>query len=420
MFSNSPSYGGAVPISDESEMKPACKTEILFRIWRRDTESRDSAASREQSANEPGVVAFLEDIVASRRGLLIPTDKNLFVSRLENPAQALVLARQVQLGMEEFHKKSKSKPVAISIAIDSNVSSPQPFHSQSQKGAEEVSETTLARASQVSHDLLTLIRISRPAQVLLTHELFQKVTAFKGLPLKAFPGRFGVFEYLWAPEEKLVGLQNDDALLVDPVETEKPKLTPTLAPVEKPPSTEADELPDFSFHRKIRAESDTPRNMKLIVLVASLLVVVIGGGITFISKGRKQDTPPRSTNKVVSPVVPVDRPDARQPTGPVVKPPEVHTETTKVSEKRLPKHKVDPKPATSSAEDEEAAAPPLPPAKEECDLPGNLQESLDQAENYRAHGDYKGAERLFTKILICDPGNARAKTGLFRARSAQE
>jgi hypothetical protein len=73
---------------------------------------------------------------------------------------------------------------------------------------------------------------------------------------------------------------------------------------------------------------------------------------------------------------------------------------------------------------EEKPPPPkaveAPPARGgRCDLePSEYAGQVDQAWKNLGRGRYADAQREFGAVLACDPGNARAKEGLERARLA--
>jgi hypothetical protein len=389
---------------------PACKTEILFRVWTCGAESKklptDEAAARRQ-----GAIAFIEDIIASRKGVLVATDDNFFVSILDSPSEALVVSRQVQLGMRGFQDKSVNQPVAISISIDADTQNTK---------AVEASENPPAKKMEASHDLLTLIRMSKPDQVLLTHDLFQHVTPFKGLPLKPFQGRFGVFEYLWTSEEKLVALQSRHGHFVDSIEERSQQSeTPELAGFETHiPSEEnaGTQLSPAAFSAKT---SDGKRLLRspwsIATIVTLLLVIIVVAGITLRTKKPAAQPPVTTTNQVPRPAPPTS------PLAPVTQPPaaKANTQLSGVDQK-TPAAPTRPRDKSDSAHVKNKAVADTAPPKAECKLPSSLKSYLSLAEGYREQGKYTDAERVFRLILDCDPNNPEAIQGLSRTRAAEQ
>jgi hypothetical protein len=80
--------------------------------------------------------------------------------------------------------------------------------------------------------------------------------------------------------------------------------------------------------------------------------------------------------------------------------------------------------APAPVKNEEKPPPPkaveAPPARGgRCDLePSEYAGQVDQAWKNLGRGRYADAQREFGAVLACDPGNARAKEGLERARLA--
>ena len=399
-------------VSDSGGMRlPACKTEILFRVWTCGAESKklptDEAAARRQ-----GAIAFIEDIIASRKGVLVATDDNFFVSILESPSEALVVSRQVQLGMRGFQDKSGNRPVAISISIDADTQNTK---------AVEASENPPAKKMEASHDLLTLIRMSKPDQVLLTHDLFQHVTPFKGLPLKPFQGRFGVFEYLWTSEEKLVALQSQHGHFVDSIEersqqSETSELTgfETHIPSEENAETQ---LSPAAFSART---SDWKRSLRspwsIATIVTLLLVIIVAAVITLRTKKPAAQPPVTTTNQVPRPAPPTSPPLAPVTQSPGAK---ANPQLSGADQKTQPAAPARPRDKSDSAHVKKAVADNVPP-KAECKLPSSLKSYLSLAEGYREQGKYTDAERVFRQILDCDPNNPEAIQGLGRTRAAEQ
>jgi hypothetical protein len=422
-MSNSLSTKSGVSNSDKSGIKPAiCKTEILFRIWTGGTRHKKPANPDDARKEHSGVVAFLEDVVASRQGVLVPTDESMYVAVLENASQALVVARQVQLGMQDFQKKSGINPIAVSIALDADGSVPRT--SEPNVVAKDSSERPSVPNVQASHDLLTLIRMSKPSQILLTHELFQKASLFRGLPLKTFQGRFGVFEYLWTAEEKLLELEGEQARFSDSepspaIQSERTEL-PLL-----PSRPATGEIGRSSFEPIPIEKSDVEAKpfwgspLSIASALGLLLIVLIAGGIALRSRGSKVDVP---TTQVIQSVTPASSGSLPKPK--VSKPAAPHVSAPRSDDKRpttsQPAHqKPDDSQKTASPVSTAGNAVPASASSKTCALQGNLDDYLRQAEYDRGRGDYTSAERLFSGVLDCDPNNERAKLGLTRTKAAQ-
>jgi hypothetical protein len=425
-MSASLSTKSGVSNSDDGGIKPVpCRTEILFRVWTDGTQHKKLASPGEASGEPSGIVAFLEDVVASRQGALLPTEENMYVSILENASQALVVARQVQLGMQDFQKKSRIQPIAVSIAIDASASGAQSTKGDAGTVSQDAPRISPTPCAEASHDLLTLIRMSRPSQILLTHELFQKANLFRGLPLKTFQGRFGVFEYLWTAEEKLLELEGDPTRFRDPEpgsgnRSERPEVSALASRVASDESVRMAFEPAYLEKKNAEAKPFWRSPLGISSAAASLLVVLIAGGIALRVRGTKADPPIAPVIQNPTPVlkdssshpniIPSSHPTVHLP-APVEKP-------RKTSQVTQPKTKDTPKTdnAVSSAENTNAQSAPA----KTCSLAGSLDGYLSQAEYARGHGDYTSAERLFTRVLECDPNNETASRGLSRTRAAKK
>lgn len=375
--------------------RPASRTiEMLFRFWGSGGEAAGSL--------HPGLLALVEDAVAARRGVFVSGKDQLYVSGFEQPADALVVSRQVQLGMQGFRGKHASGPVAVSVAIDA-VAAP---------GAANVDAAPAARQThEPPHDLVTLLKLARPAQVLLTNDLCRQVEEIRGLPLKSFPARFGVYEYLWTAEEKLDLLQSE------------PQLTLAALPVaakEKPAAPAANDAsvrpPDPSrSHADIvprRASAfQSPRMLIMAASAVAVLALVIFAAIHFSHHTPAQTTPASSATPVRQSPPPqpsAPAPAAAPPAAPALaEKPRAHKPASRQAE-----------PASAKAEEKQTAPTPAPAAN--CVLGANPERFVSLAEQARSRGDYANAIRIFREVLACDPNSAAAREGLDKAASGEQ
>jgi hypothetical protein len=416
-----PSHTSTKPtlsISDSNGMKvPPCKTEILFRVWTHRAESK-KLPSHDANARRQGAVAFIEDILASRKGVLVATDDNLFVSILESPSEALVVSRQVQLGMRGFLDKSGNQPVAISISIDADTQNTKVAETRNEGTSENNLSNPSATKIEASHDLLSLIRMSKPDQILLTHDLFQQISPFKGLPLKPFQGRFGVFEYLWTSEEKLLELQSQQGRFVDSME--EPNLeteTPELAGVETQIPSEENvriQLSPAAFSAETSNWKRSLRSPWSIAAISTLLLaIIVAGGVMLRVKKPGAQSPDRATNQAAGStrqVSPAAAPGSQSSA--------IKAESKSFAVPKTPS--AAPKQKSDSARAKNKAVPDTAPSPTPCKLSGNPKSYLPVAERYRENGKYSDAERLFRGVLDCDPKNPEATQGLSRTLAAEQ
>ena len=423
MISHASNKTGTIAAPESHGAKaPSCRTEILVRLWTRFSEANklhpDETASKRQ-----GAIAFIEDVIGSRKGALTSTDEGLFVSVLESPSDALVASRQILLGIQSFQDKSGDQPVSVSISIDAN---------SKNVASDEASRDTQTRsvdanprpAPQASHDLLSLIRISRPAQVLLTHDMCQQANPFKGLPLKPFQGRFGVSEYLWTSEDKLLECQNQQSGFVDLIAIEKvEKAAPQSPPVE-PSGAAIDTFFEPRAKTPFDGETSQAQGWKGALrtpwaIAAGVLILVIAIAVAFMLRGGKPAPVAQSNvNQVPNPVSPATPKTTEPPPSTTIKKnTQQKLPVASVAETAGPAHQDQSKKRTGNDSAKAVSVPALP--KAECKLPGDLQSYVRLAEGYRGHGQYDDARRVFTQILACDPNNQDARKGLERTLAAQ-
>ncbi len=202
--------------------------EMVLRVWAAPPKASGADSAGRNSVHNPGLISFIEDIVAARQGTFRATRSQLSVTGLKQASDALVIARQIQFGLQGFRGKPGVEHMAVSIAVDASSKSDSLTGSrgglQSNPGAnvESTFEFDREPLTEPSHDLLTLLKLSKPSQILVTHGLCERSAAIKSLPLKSFPARFGVYEYLWTAPEKLDLLQSEPQLTLATVPPARP------------------------------------------------------------------------------------------------------------------------------------------------------------------------------------------------------
>lgn len=403
------------------------KVEMVLRIWSPGLKDGEPAQNDQGIASHPGLAAMLEDFAASKSGSFSSARNQLCVYGLQHPNDALVIARRIQLGVQGYRSNAGNKPVAVSIAIDSSSQSAGAAQEAAPPAAGDQTSAVSASEAQTpepSHDLLTLLKLCKPAQILLTHDLCQLSPAIRGLPLKSFPGRFGVYEYLWTAPEKLETLQSEPQLTLAAVAVEVAvpvKETPAAAIPVGPPASAApaESLALQPIVHDWRAALRSPRTAVFAGL--ALAVVAIGA---FVGIRLSHDSSPSSSSSSSATNTAATQPagapgSGNQTARPAVSSPPTSTtpaatgsQTASASGKSsgpsLRKQMPEKHPTTSPA-----------PASS-CDVTGDLSSYLRLAQQARGRGDYTKAIRLFRDVLNCDPNNAAARDGLNRALQGQE
>ena len=430
------------PISElHPDAAPSVRVEMVFRLWApaKDPESRGPG---QRAAQHAGVLALIEDVVASKQGVFQVTGDRMFVSGLTKPTDALVISRQIQLGLQGFRGRTAAYPVAVSIAIDAGAngaSAAQPEKSAADKlaGPTGASSVPAGMAPEPSHDLLTLLKLAKPAQILITHDAWQRIANFKGLPLKSFPGRFGVYEYLWTAEEKLDLVQSEPQLtlavlpaaLPTPSGSTQAKDMPTSAVAAgPPPETPHAEAPLTSTAEPKRAGFRLPRPVLVagLSLVAACVIALAGLGIGHVFSSR--------ATKPNAPVSNQEPPQSQQPLQPSTAAPGAPPQTkansagpaaSRASSRKTPVASASPaktakpKPGKPAVAVQENVAPPQAPSPQ-CTFAGDTARLASLGEQYRERGNYTNAERIFRQVLACDPNNAAAREGLNRTLEGEQ
>lgn len=403
---------------------------MVFRFW-----GPNARHAEPCTANHPGVLALIEDAVHAKRGVVLTARDQLHASGLKQPADALVISRQVQLGVQGFRTRHAGAPIAISIAIDAgSAHAPQTPSAQEESPADDVQAAAPSANGNVEppHELVTLLKLSKPAQILLTHDLCQQMTDLQGLPLKSFSGRFGVYEYLWTAEDKLDLLQSEPqwtltALPAQTVTGSYPAANQKSDNVTARTTTKAFDLPKSpdAMVQEAKGPFHSPRVLALAGVGIAALGAVIAIGIHL---AHRSAAAPSSVAAPVSsaPVLPTA-------TTPAI-PPATRSISAPVSAPIAKPHAANAshgasKPNSSkpaAAAEEKPAAEPIPaqasvqaPAQQGCAQEMQPARLLALGEQYRGRGDYANAIRIFREVLACDPNNAQAREGLDKAAQGQ-
>jgi hypothetical protein len=385
------------------------KVEMVFRFW--GANGRGAEAGEGGAAHHPGVLALIEDAVAAKRGVFVSSQEFLYISRLKRPADALVVSRQVQLGLEGFRARHGSGPIAVSIAIDA---------SGGERATSAEAKEPAAAGQEPSHDLVTLLKLSKPAQILLTHDLCQQVAAIKGLPLRSFPARFGVYEYLWTAEERLDLLQSEPQLTLAALPMAGAKEKSGAVPVTAvgAGTTKAFEVPATpraAAVEPVAAKAGLPR---MYVYGGAGLAAVIALAAFGIHMALKPavSSPPAQAAPVTAPVpAPVSAP-ATEATRPAAV--QIPSQPT-AGKAHAPTKPAAAKPVTATAAPAQEAKQPATPSAE-CTLGADTSRYVGLGEQARGRGDYANAARIFREVLACDPNNTAAREGLEKAMQAQQ
>jgi hypothetical protein len=281
--------------------------------------------------------------------------------------------------------------------------------------------------------LITLLKLSKPAQILLTHDLCQQMAGIKGVPLKSFPGRFGVYEYLWTAEEKLDLLQSEPQLTLAALPAASPVTGSYPAANQKSDATAAGgatkalelsnipganisgaKSPDGMVQRAVSAFQQ-PRMLMFAALGLLALAAAIAVGIHLAHPPAAAPAAvsapaahPQTLPAMASPAVVAQPLEAKPAPIPIAKP-HAGAKTRQAAGKSPAEASENPVPA-------QAAIPAPVPG---CTLGMDAGRLVSLGEQSRGRGDYANAVRIFREVLACDPSNAAARDGLDKATQAQ-
>jgi len=409
------------------------KIDMIFRIWTPASSDQRDQPTQSAPVQHPGILALIEDAAAARHGVVAATNGQVVASGFKEPADALVVSRQIQCAMQGFHRKVGPTPVALSIVLDFNGRASS-HEATLPKASTERKEASLPppekdnHAQEVSHDLVTLLAIAKPAQILITHDLLQRMTAIKGLPLKSFPGRFGVYEYLWTAEEKLDLLQSEPQLTLAAVPSAPAavrELKETKPSADQVSHTDAPAGASSKPVRETQSDERWPesgrRQQPLLIAGIAVAAVIVVGVIGFaLFHGHST----RPANATAPASAPTSSPGATSvtPHTQADSPKEIAPEPAKIKPAASPlrSKSAKPRPAEQAPITVETKSPSPAAPSQPCTLSGDIGKYASLAESYRERGDYPDAIRNFRLVLNCDPSNAAARDGLNRALQAQQ
>lgn len=380
---------------------------MAIKVWPQPVRDLDPVHSGKQNGpatHREALAALMEDVITARHGTLVQNEGGIFSSDLKEPADAVVASRQIQFGVQGL-RTSRGEPTAVSIVLDFGAL-PGKAKAAAQPGSESESAQEPPVTSLIAHDVVTLLDQAKPAQVLLTHDLYQRLNDFGVLPTKAHPGRFGVFEYLWTSENRLEFLQAQPELTLAALPASVSSAPDTRSTsVNAPASAAAGKAGDVHSNSQWQSRLGqlvaTPKRSAVAGAVGLALLLLLFGGIRAVFAPRKpRQVPaaaaPAATQSTLgiqaSPViaVPVPPPSTIQPKS--------HTKNIAEGKDR---------------KNQKTASPQQTPTPS-CVLSGDLSAYTSLAERRRVSGDYKDAARIFSQVLACEPENSAARLGLDR------
>ena len=375
---------------------------MAVRLWLPD-QRRGLSDAEQKEISPAGLRELIEDVAAARRGKVQTSENQVHISGLESLTDALVLSRLLQHGVVGFRRRSGGVPVSVSIAIDL---------ATSDAARAESGNASDGDPTQISHESVSLLKVSRPAQVLLTPDSYQRLSPIAGLPLRSFPARFGVYEYLWTDESKLEQLQFDPQLALELMTAGTTGTLPTSAVAasrtEILPSEPQNSLSPHP-HRQSGMPAKFFRSPVALGSSAAAMVSLIAAGVILAHTFHRDRSLPPAPPRVITP--------REQPPAPATQatPQPEPVSATRQATTTAARPETEPaKPKKQSRSVHSVPAVVTPPSGD-CDDLATLEQL---AENNRVHADLTDARRQFERVLSCDPNNKAARTGLDKTITA--
>ena len=401
--------GAAEPLSAEAASNPstgqAC---ISLRLW---LSGRPDASLTVHASGNPAV-CLIHDLVAASEGQLVASRGGVLVAGFLSYPAAILAARRLQWAFQGFSESSGPRSAALALLVHSLREAP----SETSGGA-----------------VLRSLGEAAPGAILLTEAASRPLDGLPGLPLRA-SSIAGLRELLWRGADGLPNRSGDETILTHLIdEAQNP-----------PPITEQLPAPDFAAAEP--QDSPEPRRhgwlisglalATLAIAAVAYLHFVRGMNFPFSAQDQEQTAnqlAPATTAPTVqaqpltanlaAPSQPAslsnDLPSATPTPANPAPSGDNHSPAAPKAAKTLPKIEI--KPATIAIKPTPSPVAPSPArvSNERCDLePNEYSGQIDLAWKNLGRGRYADAKRQFSAVLACDPGNARAREGLERARMA--
>jgi hypothetical protein len=387
--------------------------ELVLRLQQvRNGHPADAAGGRSRAH------ALVKDILKTRLEVETETggESYLRAQGYADLGKALAASRALQLAFEGFRSAAPAGRANISVVVDSS--------------APEEGQMGHASPSVEQRDLLDL---AKPSQVLITQALYNRIAHCQPLPLRSFPPRAGVYEFLWTSVQRLDELRVEGefvpTLVTEPVpaaeDLENTVVSQPVARVPDPPA-KVPVRPPAPPPRPEVSDYDEPEPgvsvSKIIGIctAAVLLIGVCGLAVWYFTVGSRPRQVANTPPAVVSqPPVNPPPPEPELPPPPSI--PDAAAPTSKVPNETGKKPKppmVQGNPSPNKAPSDAVLTPNARSQKCSIDV-ASIPVVLQLADSSRNRGDFDAAERQYSLVLSCQPGNHDARAGLQRTRDAE-
>lgn len=381
---------------------------LSVRLW---APSGNSESLPSLWENESPAACLILDLIAASEGIPASRQGEVLTATFPTFQTAVFAARRLQWAVQGFSEAERLQATSLALLV----------HSPDEEHGETIAEDALHSLEQAA-----------PGEILLTEKASQPFDRLPGFPLQVASGD-GLWELVWRAPESQSTRSYDEQILAQLVEqhgVDHPEHQ------EQPPAAHADYAghAEADYMREPENARGSSRGKMIGIAVAAL--VVVGAVIFYFTQGKSNPTPtPDQTQAQTQPQTEQQPATAAQggpasSSGPAARPAKQERNGAPAAAKtpqNPAKAEVKPPPvAPAPAPERERPAPKPaepPPSRASsnarCDMdPSQYSGLIDQAWKNLGRGKYNDAKRQFVAVLACDPGNARAKEGMERARMA--
>jgi hypothetical protein len=383
---------------------------LSVRLW---TASSNSESLPSLWENESPAACLILDQIAASEGIPASRQGEVLTATFPTFQSAVFAARRLQWAVQGFSEAERLQATSLALLVHS----PEEEHGKT-----------------IAEDVLHSLEQAAPGEILLTEKAGQPFDRLPGFPLQVASGD-GLWELAWRAPESQSNRSYDEQILSQMIEQQGGQASPPERH-EQQSAAEADYAgqAEADYTREPENARGSSRGKMIGIAVAAL--VVVGAVIFYFTQGKSNPAPASDQAQTQAQTQSQTEQQPAQaaqggpalPSGPparLTKQERAEAAAAAKAAKNPPKVEVKPPPVAPAPERERPAPRPAEPApsrassNSRCDLdPSQYSGLVDQAEKNQGRGKYAAAIQQFIAVLACDPGNARAKQGLERARNA--
>lgn len=381
---------------------------LSTRLW---AASGDSTPVASLWENESPASGLILDLIAACEGEPTVRQGEVLTAGFASFQAAILAARRLQWAMQGFGEGEERQTTCLALLIHSPEDGP---------------------AESVAADVFHSLGKAAPGAILLTQKAGKPIENLPGFPLQEAAGD-GLRQLQWRCPEEQASRSSDEEMLAQLVE-EQGAQAASSAPSEPPAESfehAAEERKPYS--REAEAKRGSSR---LLIGGMALAAVVAIGAVVYFNSGKtapiadqsqavtaNSEEPAGSAGTTAQPGAPASAAHAAHPGAAEPSNAPAAAKNSKPAKNEL-QPPAEPPAQEKPPERERPAKPAEPPAAKavsggRCDLDSSqFGGQIDLAWKNLGRGKYNDAKREFGAVLACDPGNARAKEGMERARMA--